>query len=522
MKLSWEAGKDRLRTGLRIRAQRQLVKRGHTPRPRRRDELTFLQFVRLVRPGLKLSKHVLRIIAVLQRVADGELKRVMICLPPRHTKSELVSRLFSAYWLYRYPDQEVGLASYSASLATQLSADARGFYLSAGGALDPSTFAKDDWRTVQGGRMWAEGVGGSLTGKGYHLGIIDDPFKGAKDSNSAVMREQRKEWFQSEFYTRQAPGAAIVIMNTRWHEADLTGWLLAEEDEECKRILRDEEGLPEHWHLVVLPAICDLDDETEYPFSCTVEPDWRQHGEALDPARYPIEALKRFMRRVGEYFWAALYQQRPVPKGAGIFRRGVFRIRTMDEVPPLRLMRVGVDLAFTESDQADFTVAQPGGLDYHGNVWLFEPFRAQVEADDALQGIFRIARQYQATEMGVESVAGQKGIVSLLKTSQFRPSNLKIQGMQPIGDKAFTARWWATLAAQGRIYLVRSPGEFGSKWIEEALKEAEACPRGTHDDWLDAVAILIRLLKGAGLSMPEAVSRDAGMEGTDGRRGLRS
>jgi predicted phage terminase large subunit-like protein len=409
----------------------------------------------------------------------------MIFMPPRHGKSELVSRLFPAYLLYLHPDREVGLASYAASLAEQLGADARSNYEEIGGELDKSTAAKKDWRTTRGGRMWSEGVGGSLTGKGFHYGIIDDPFKGAEDSGSRGQREKVKEWYQSVFYTRQAPQASIVFVNTRWHEDDLSGWQIAEEWNE-----QGEDGMPERWHIVSLQAIRDLDEDPEFPPSCVVEPDWRQHGEALDPFRYPLQKLLRY-KRIGSYFWAALFQQRPIPKGGGIFQRSWFKYRLhITDLPQMVKKIAAADLAYTEKTSADFTVLFPMSVDVNGRYYLYRPYRAQVEAPAALQGMAARTKEFGASIVGVEKVAAQSAYVSHLR---LRPEmiGIAVVGLEAETDKESRARGWAPIAEQSLITLVSD----GTGWEDVFLDELCNFPRSRWDDQVDGVGLCFQLLR---------------------------
>ena len=174
--------------------------------------LTFRQFIKLVNPKYKFYAHVEKLIVVLQRVADGEISRLMVFMPPRHSKSESVSRLFTAYYLYRYPDRWVGLCSYADALASTLSRNARENYKEAGGTLSQDAGAVHHWETGKGGGFWASGVGGPATGKGFHLGVIDDPVKNDEEAQSLTIRQRNKDWYLSTFYTREEPGAAIVVV----------------------------------------------------------------------------------------------------------------------------------------------------------------------------------------------------------------------------------------------------------------------------------------------------------------------
>ena len=258
------------------------------------------QFSALAAPDFLRYRHCQVLAGVLERVARGELTRVMVFMPPRHGKSRLVSRIFPAYYLLRNPGRWVGAASYAAELSYTFSREARANFLAAGGSLSPAATSVKHWETAQGGGMWAAGVGGPITGKGFHLGIIDDPLKNAAEAWSARVRQSQKDWFQSTFYTRQEPGGALVLIMTRWHQDDLAGWLLAQE----------EKGVPEGWHLVAFPALAEPGTPS-YPPSCGLEPDWREPGQPLCPERYNQDKLERLMARVGDYYAQALYQARP-------------------------------------------------------------------------------------------------------------------------------------------------------------------------------------------------------------------
>lgn len=283
--------------------------------------LTFRAFVDLVNPRYVWYKHCQVLADVLQRVADGDLRRVMVFMPPRHGKSELVSRLFSAYYLYRHPDHFVGINSYAADLAYTFSRSARDNFTRAGGVLRDDASAVKHWLTTNDGGLWAAGVGGPITGKGGHLLIIDDPLKNAEEAASETIRAKHKDWYGSTLYTRLEPSGSLVVVQTRWNEDDLSGYLLDNEKEE-----------PEYWHIVNMPAIAD-NDPLDFPVSCTIEPDDRIDGAALCPERFPIERLNKIRANpsVTEYFFSALFQQKPTPKSGNFFHRDWF---TIVEVAP--------------------------------------------------------------------------------------------------------------------------------------------------------------------------------------------
>jgi predicted phage terminase large subunit-like protein len=281
----------------------------------------FRDFISRAFPGFQFTRFSELLIDLLQQVADGELTRLIVCCPPRHGKSQLVSRLFPAYWVSRHPQLFCAIASYSAELAYAHSREARHYYRLTGHALSKDSAAVGNWLTPQRGGCIAAGVRGPFTGKGYNLGIIDDPYKGPEDAKSALQRERLIDWLKSVWFTRAEPGqsasgawlpAAQVVVQTRWDHQDMTAWLLAQEVEEN----------PEHWTVLNLPAIAEpVAISMQLPQTCTRVPDWRQPGEALCPERVPLEVLKRIRTRLGSYWWNALYQQRPSPAEGLLFRK---------------------------------------------------------------------------------------------------------------------------------------------------------------------------------------------------------
>jgi predicted phage terminase large subunit-like protein len=286
-----------------------------------RQGLLFRDFIRTAFPTFQFHRLSELLIDLLQQVADGQLTRLIVCCPPRHGKSQLVSRLFPAYWVSRHPELFCAIASYSGELAYAHSREARHYYRSTGHALSKDSAAVGNWLTPQRGGCIAAGVRGPFTGKGYNLGIIDDPYKGPEDAKSALQRERLIDWLKSVWFTRAEPGltadgallpAAQVVVQTRWDHHDMTAWLLEQEAEEN----------PEHWTVLNLPAIAEpVAISMQIPHTCKKVADWRQPGEALCPERVPLAVLQRIRTRLGSYWWNALYQQRPSPAEGLLFRK---------------------------------------------------------------------------------------------------------------------------------------------------------------------------------------------------------
>lgn len=434
--------------------------------------LTFREFVALANPGFRFYTHVDKLIACLERVISGEIDRLMIFLPPRHTKSELVSRLFSAYYLYRFPQRWVGLNSYGANLAYSLSRNARANYERVSGEIRGDAKAVEQWETGQGGGMWAAGVGGAITGKGFHLGIIDDPVKNAEEANSELIREKHGEWYSSTFYTRGEPSNAIIVIQTRWHEADLSGWLLEQEREEQ----------PENWHIVNLPAVAEA-QPPEFPSNCTVEPDFRKPGEALCPERYPLDKLAKLAKRVGTYFWNALYQQRPTPLEGGMFKRSWFEIVG---AAPRKAERVrGWDRAATEN-AGDYTVGALFARDENGVYYVEDVVRGQfsdLEVERIIdQTTVADAARYGNVTTWLEQEPGSSG-KSVAKITIRALAGYTVKAERSTGEKSVRAQPYAAQCEAENVKLVRGD------WNTAYLNELAAFPHGAHDDQVDASSL---------------------------------
>ena len=208
---------------------------------------SFRDYIERVNTRYIFYRHCEVMIEALQAISDGELKRLMIFLPPRAGKSENSSRLFPAYYLSQHPERFVGLCSYGSELAYTLSRNARANYVRGGGVFAGDAKAVKQWETPYGGGMWAAGIGGAISGKGFSCGLIDDPIRNAKDAQSEAILDQQWDWYQSTYYTRREPDAALVHTQTRWSTGDLAGRLLTAE-EEGERPLKAESPFPFHQH----------------------------------------------------------------------------------------------------------------------------------------------------------------------------------------------------------------------------------------------------------------------------------
>ena len=426
----------------------------------------FVDFVNLVSPNYQWFDYNRQLADLLEQVAAGDITRLMVFMPPRHGKSELVSRLFSAYYLYRHPQKWVGVNSYAAELAYTFSRNARDNYTRAGGQIKADAGAVKHWETGQGGGLWAAGVGGPITGKGFHLGIIDDPLKNAEESASLTIRAKQKDWYDSTFYTREEPDGAIVVIQTRWHEDDLSGYLLEKENEE-----------PESWTVIHFEAIKEL-EPIGYPASCTVINDTRQPGEPLAPARYPLLKLEKISRRIGSYFWGALYQQRPKPREGNMFKR--FWFDTVEAVPPgARFIRYWDKAGTTGggAETAGVLVAEREGVFYiadaiHGQ-WAAAEREKVIKHTAQVDGV--------RVSVWIEQEPGSGGKESAEATIK-NLTGFTVRADRPTGAKELRAEPLAAQAEAGNVKIVKG------EWNYYYLEQLTAFPNGKYKDLVDATS----------------------------------
>jgi predicted phage terminase large subunit-like protein len=438
----------------------------------RRSGESFRLFTRLANPRFTFFRHCELLADVLEKVASGEIKRLLISLPPRHSKSEMISRLFTAYYLKKNPHHFVGVNSYSAELAYTLSRASRENFQRCGGIVKDDVSAVKHWETTTGGGMWAAGVGGSITGKGFHLGLIDDPLKNSEEAASDTIRDKQKEWYSSTFYTRGEPDSAIIVIQTRWHEDDLTGWLLSEE--------KGEE--PEKWHVVNLPAIYDEDSYENLPASCTSEPDFRQEiGAALCPERYDAPKLKKMRARIGEYHFDALFQQRPTSKKGLFF--DVSKLEIVDVAPAVVVSRVrGWDKAATSGD-GDFTVGARVSKDKEDIYYVEDIVRGQWDTATRDRNIKQTAEtDGKKVKIRGEQEPGSGGVFQA-QTFIRMLGGFSVKCEKATTNKEVRADAFSSQINAGNVRLVR--GDWNKAFIEELRK----FPRGKHDDQVDSASL---------------------------------
>lgn len=418
------------------------------------------------------SRHLLLLTETLEKVSSGEIKRLIVTMPPRHGKSEVVSKKYPAWHLGRNPNDEIILASYSIDLSRSFSRIARETLQGASNVfnvkLDPNHSTAESWGIAgKRGGLVAAGVGGSITGKGARIAIIDDPIKNAEEANSEVIRQKVWEWYQSTLYTRLTPDGRIILVMTRWHEDDLVGRLLEKERQEIK----EGTHTGDRWQVINLPAIAESNDILG-----------RSEGEALWPEYgFNLQRLEQIRRDVGSYVFNALYQQRPAAMEGSMFKRNWWRFyetlpTSFDE------MMQSWDMSFKGSDGSDFVVGQVWGR-IGANKYLVDQVRGRMDITETIHHIQRLTIKYPLARLKlIEDKANGPAVISLLKGS--------ISGLvavNPDGGKVARASAMLPDLEAGNIYLPRNVG-----WLDDFLHEASAFPRGAHDDQVDAMSQAIR------------------------------
>ena len=426
-----------------------------------RETHGFRSFVEKVNPKFVWYKHCAVLGNVLERITTGELKRVMIFEPPRHGKSEQASRLFPAYFMYRYPERKIGICSYAADIALGLSRDARDYYQRSERTIRADVTATREWQNPRGGVVWAAGVGGPITGRGFDLGILDDPVKNAEEAYSPTIRENQKQWWRSTFYTRAEPNAAIVIIQTRWHEDDLCGWLLQQEREE-----------PQHWHIVVLEALKEP-DKLEIPDTCTIEPDWLKPGEALCPERYDERLLASIKGQAGSRFWSALYQQRPVMQSGDIWKDSWFKEISAADLPPLRADGTDWDTAYTEDEDNAASAFIRSAVDDQGNMYVLDLGFEWLEFPQMIE----LMKKQKAPHY-IERKASGKSAKQTLVNNGIAAIETDVSG-----DKEQRTILATPFVERGNVFIVRG---LKDKLLNDPRQGILAFPKGPFRDLNDA------------------------------------
>lgn len=488
----------------RITAEEALAERVRRERARR----SLIAFSEYIAPWYHPGRHHYLVAETLELVlkyieTKGKegVGRLIISEPPRHGKTEQVSRLFPAYLLGRLPDSRVIVTSYGADLAQDDSRAIREYVVGdryqavfgSRSALDEAVDLAQDARARANwnlaaphrGGVVAAGVGGGITGKGAHLLIVDDPFKNRDEAESEPYRKRVKSWWTSSAYTRLEDSAAVVITHTRWNRDDLAGYLL-------QQMVQDP-LLADQYHVLFLPAVALEEeeycrDEADYLrnlergiFIPQRDPLGRKPGEPLWPEKYSVEALARIRANVLDFEFTCLYQQLPRPQSGGFFDEE--NLVVVDKAPEGLLWFRYVDLALGKTVAADWNATVATALDpATGDVYFRDLLHVHELSDFEAQLVELMkADSEKGTIWGFEEVTFQELFMrDLLKKPEL--ANKSILPVKPEGDKVSRARPLQLRAKQGKVKLVLGP------WNRKFINELLGFPSGKHDDLVDTAS----------------------------------
>lgn len=437
------------------------------------------------------GKHLDELDGVLQKVSTGELTRVIVTMPPRHGKSERVSKKFPAWHLGRNPDDEMIVASFSIDLCRDFSRIARDTLNKHEGVfdsqLDKDRKSAENWG-IEGhrGGLVAAGIGGPITGKGARIAIIDDPFKNYQDANSEIIRETAWNWYQTTFYTRLTPDGRIIVVQTRWHEDDLVGRLLKKETDE----IREGTHMGERWTVINFPAIAEDNDLIG-----------RETGQALWPEYgFTIDKLSQIKNDVGSYVFNALYQQRPSAAGGTIFKRIHFRYFHEETIGNAQYFVLGdkkilkrecwcfqtVDTANSEKTINDYFVVSTWYVTKTNDLLWYDAYRTHVTGPDQKPLLKEQSYRYRPKFQAIEDKTFGTNLIQECKRE-----GMSIRAIKVDKDKVTRS---LVMAARYEVGMVYHREDMPN--LTDVEDELLSFPRGKHDDVVDTASMAGEVVHG--------------------------
>lgn len=413
-----------------------------------------------------------------EAVERRESPRLAIFMPPRVGKSQLSSIFLPSWGLGRSPKKELVITAYAANLADEFSKKTREILrdpdyqlIFPDTKLHKDMASVDAWRTTQMGGYTSVGVGGGLTGKGADLLILDDLYKDRADADSESYRKMVEDWFKSTAYTRIQPGGGCLILFTRWHEADLGGFI-------------DEHMQHENFKILRFAALAEHDEE------------YRKAGESINPQRRTAEDYLRIKKTVGVREWQCLYQQDPVPADGTMFKLSDVRYYDKDideDTPDLKRLPESHDLAafaawdFSTGRGTDFTAGGVAAIDRDYNLYLLDVKRGKWESFDIAEKIIDTATEHKTQRNGMEQGQLSAMIEPILnKRMQERQKFINVTPLKP-GRQNKVARSMTIHARmqQGKVFLPKN-----APWLQDFLAELMKFPNGRNDDQVDVFSYL--------------------------------
>lgn len=441
----------------------------------------FISFVNEVWPTFISGRHHARMAEAFERVARGECKRLIINMPPRHTKSEFASYLLPAWFLGKYPHKKVIQASHTAELAVGFGRKVRNLvdsdvYRSIFPDLNLQSDSKaaGRWNTSKGGDYFAIGVGGAVTGKGADVLIIDDPHSEQEAALAQVnpdIYDKVYEWYTSGPRQRLQPGGAIVIVMTRWSLRDLTGQVI--------KSATARGG--DDWEVIEFPAILPS-------------------GNPLWPEFWSMDELSKLRQELPNSKWMAQYQQQPTSEQSAIVKREWWKIWEKEDPPPCDYILQTWDTAFEKNTRADYSACTTWGIWYNPddndqpNIILLNSFKERMEWVELKKTAFQHYKDWEPDSILIEKKATGAPLIY-----EFRAMGIPAQEFTPGKgqDKISRLNAVSDLIASGKVWVPQT------RWAEELVDEIASFPSGEHDDLVDATTLaLMRFRQGGFIRLP--------------------
>jgi predicted phage terminase large subunit-like protein len=447
-------------------------------RTRENSRVNFLDFVKHVWPAFIAGRHHKTMADAFERVANGELKRLIINMPPRHTKSEFASYLFPAWFLGRYPEKKIIQTAHTAELAVGFGRKVRNLTdnqdykeVFPEMSLSSDSKAAGRWATSKGGDYFAIGVGGAVTGKGADVLIIDDPHSeqdAAIGAYNPEVYDKVYEWYTSGPRQRLQPGGSIIIVMTRWSVRDLTGQIVKKSAE--------RDGSDE-WEVIELPAIMPS-------------------GKPLWPEFWPLPQLEALKAELPVSKWQAQYQQNPTSEEGALIKREWWRNWERETPPRCDAIIQSWDTAFLKTQRSDYSACTTWGVFYHPNddgknvpnLILLDSFKDKLEFPELKRRAYEHYWEWEPDQMIVEKKASGAPLIFELRAmgipvTEFTPSRGQ--------DKIARVNAVTDLFASGVVWAPPT------RWADELIEECAAFPSGDHDDLVDSMTqALLRFRQG--------------------------
>jgi predicted phage terminase large subunit-like protein len=440
-------------------------------------KLNFMEYVKYVWPNFIHGKHHEKMARAFERVANGTTKRLIINMPPRHTKSEFASYLLPSWFLGKFPGKKVIQTSHTAELAVGFGRKVRNLVdsdrykdLFPDVALQADSKAAGRWATNYAGEYFAIGVGGAVTGKGADLLIIDDPHSEQEAALAEVNTEiydKTYEWYTSGPRQRLQPGGAIVVVMTRWSKKDLTGQVL--------KAAAQRGG--EEWEVIEFPALFES-------------------GEPLWPQFWSKKELEALKEELPNSKWMAQYQQNPTSESSAIVKREWWQVWEEESPPHCEFTLMSWDTAFEKTNRADYSACTLWGVFYQpddngtdqANIILLNAFRDRMEFPTLKRRAVEEWKEWEPDAVIIEKKASGSPLIY-----ELRAMGIPVQEYTPVrgNDKISRLNSVSDLFASGRVWAPNAA------WAEEVIDEVASFPAGEHDDYVDSVSLaLMRFRRG--------------------------